>query len=318
MNISVLLPAFNAANTIEATIGTVLQQTVSPKEFIILDDGSTDATQEIVRRYGSQIKLISTQNRGAAAARNTLCSEACGDLLAFLDADDLWHPQHLERHIALAEKYPQAVASFTEHVNFTGYGGYSWDHAARAATPTELIAAINFFQRYHQSPGPFSSMSFCTVPKATLRRLRSEPFQANGAEDYYFFTALALLGPVAYSPVETVAYRVHPCSLSSNKLKVVGVAVHAYELMEKDYRIFPDRRFYSSFRKAFASKRRYYAKLLLGAGSVSAARDQLGFSLTNCWTLFSITKSLSLFALSYLPKRLQPNWPGTLRDGMAG
>lgn len=317
MNISVLLAAFNAARTIEATIDSVLRQTIPPQEFIILDDGSTDATPEIVRRYGSRIKLISTKNQGPAPARNALCSQSNGDLLAFLDADDLWHPQHLEKHCTLAEKHPQAVAFFSDHVNFKGYEDYQWDNSVLCSPKEELIPALDFFQRYHKSPGPFSSMSFCTVPRTTLAQLKKDPFQTNGAEDYYFFTQLALLGPVSYSSAKTVAYRFLPSSLSSNRVRVVAMAVHVYELMEQDYKLFPDKRFYSAFCRAFASKRRHYAKLLLGADSLSPAREQLRRSLRNCLAPSSITKSLGLLTLSYFPSKLRPRWPVGSRSEIA-
>lgn len=317
MKISVLLPAFNAARTIEATVNSVLEQTVTPTEFLILDDGSTDTTAEIVRRYGSRIKLISTENQGAACARNALCSQSSGDLLAFLDADDLWHPQHLENHSVLAKRHPKAVAFFSDHLNFAGYGDYRWEQPVTSSEVSELIPALDFFERYHKSPGPFSSMSFCTVPRSTLTRLLEAPFQANGAEDYYFFTRIALLGPVAYSPAKTVAYRFHPASLSSNKVRVVGIAVEVYELLEEEYRKFPDKKFHRAFREAFASKRRHYAKLLLGAGAIASARSQLRRSLGNCPTASSLSKSLGLLTLSYFPEGLRPRWPENTRSGIA-
>ena len=316
MNISVLLPAYNAAQTIEATINTVLRQTTAPLEFIIVDDGSTDETPDIVRRFGCRITLISTRNQGPAAARNTLCASASGDLLAFLDADDLWHPKHLETHSALAKSYPQTVAIFTNHINFSGYGEFQWDGRSSSPESEEVIPALDFFERYHRSPGPFSCMSFCSVPKTTLQMLNSEPFQANGAEDYYFFTRMALLGPVAYSPVETVAYRFHSASLSSNKLRVVGIAVQVYELMEQDYRDYPDKRFYRAFRSAFASKRRHYAKLLMGANSVALARNELRRSLSQCLSPSSVAKSAGLLALTYFPHNFRPRWPDSTRTGI--
>jgi Glycosyltransferases involved in cell wall biogenesis len=317
MKISVLLPAYNASRTIESTIKSVLSQTVSPAEFIVLDDGSTDATAEIVQRHGSRIRLISTQNQGAAAARNALCSESSGDLLAFLDADDLWHPQHLEKHCALATRYPEAVASFSDHLNFVGYEDYLWEGIQPSCEVGKLIPAFDFFQRYHKSPGPFSSMSFCTVPRSTLARFSEAPFQANGAEDYYFFSRIPLLGPVAYTPEKTVAYRFHPASLSSNRLRVVGIAVQVYELLEQEYKRFPDKQFHKAFCEAFASKRRHYAKLLLGSDAVVSARDQLRSSLWNCPSASSITKSLGLLAISYFPPKLRPRWPENVRSEIA-
>ena len=155
----------------------------------------------------------------------------------------------------------------------------------------ELISALDFFARYHKSPGPFSSMSFCSVPRSTFTRLTEPPFQANGAEDYYFFTRINLFGPIAFSSAQTVAYRFHAGSLSSNKLRVVGIAVQAYELLEREYKDFPDQRFYKAFQNAVASKRRHYAKLLFGAGAVASGRDQLRRSLGDSSAPISSTPS---------------------------
>ena len=314
MSISVLVPAFNASRTIGATLESVLHQTLPPAEIIVLDDGSTDDTAEIVRRFAPQVKLISTRNAGAAAARNTLYLQSSGELLAFLDSDDLWHPNHLQIHSALAAKFPEAVALFSEHINFDGFADYQWEKTNGAVGSSELISALDFFARYHKSPGPFSSMSFCSVPRSTFTRLTEPPFQANGAEDYYFFTRINLFGPIAFSSAQTVAYRFHAGSLSSNKLRVVGIAVQAYELLEREYKDFPDKRFYKAFQNAVASKRRHYAKLLFGASAVAAGRDQLRRSLGDSSAPISLSKSLGLLLASYLPEMLRPRWPGSSRQ----
>jgi glycosyltransferase involved in cell wall biosynthesis len=315
MKISVLMPAYNASRTIEATIAAVLRQTVTPYEFLIVDDGSTDNTAELVAGLSPHIRVIRTANQGAAAARNRLYAGASGDLLAFLDADDIWHPQHLATHCHLAQQFPGAVAYFSNHLNFSGYQDYQWQHRL-AECAAELIPALDFFRRYHRRAGPFTSMSFCSIPKATLGRLGPEPFQVNGAEDYFFFTRVALLGPIAYQPAQTVAYRFHPASLSSDKVRVVGLAVQVYELLEPEYRSYPDKRFVSAFGRAFASKRRVYAKLLLGSNEKARARIQLRQSLKNSLAPASLAKSLGLLAFSYFPPGLRPRWPQSARTGV--
>lgn len=315
MKISVLMPAYNASRTIEASIAAVLRQTVAPYEFLIVDDGSSDDTGILAARFHPQVKVIRTVNQGAAAARNTLAANATGDLLAFLDADDVWHPQHLETHSAAARQFPDAVAYFSNHLNFPGYEGYQWQGPLTRSVPA-LIPALDFFRRYHKRAGPFTSMSFCSIPKATFARLGPEPFQVNGAEDYFLFTRIALLGPIAYQPAQTVAYRFHPASLSSNKLRVVGLAVQVYELLEAEYRRYPDKRFAAAFGRAFASKRRVYAKLLLGADDKVSGRRQLQMSLKNTLAPSSIAKSLGLLIFSYFPPGLRPRWPQNTRTGV--
>ncbi|HWR06358.1 glycosyltransferase family 2 protein [Sporomusa sp.] len=94
--VSVVIPAYNAGMTIERTIQSVLNQTYPSYEILVVDDGSCDDTQEKVQRYGDSVHYIYQANAGAAAARNTGVNSAKGEWIAFLDADDEWHPQKLE------------------------------------------------------------------------------------------------------------------------------------------------------------------------------------------------------------------------------
>jgi glycosyltransferase involved in cell wall biosynthesis len=98
MHISVIIPFFNAAKTIERTLASVQNQSSPASEILVVDDGSDSADfrflESIRDRYN--FKIIRTPNRGVAAARNTGAHAATGDFLAFLDADDLWYPKYLE------------------------------------------------------------------------------------------------------------------------------------------------------------------------------------------------------------------------------
>ena len=101
--VSIITPTYNAERTIAKAIESVLSQSYSNWEMLITDDCSQDNTVEIVSRYAeadSRIRLIrSAQNNGAGVARNTSISHACGQYIAFLDADDRWMPNKLERQI---------------------------------------------------------------------------------------------------------------------------------------------------------------------------------------------------------------------------
>ena len=96
MKICVIIPAYNASATIDATIQSVLDQTHLADEILVVDDGSTDDTFARLSAYGSKIKVFRQPNQGVACARNFLCHQATGDLVAFLDADDVWHPDYLK------------------------------------------------------------------------------------------------------------------------------------------------------------------------------------------------------------------------------
>ena len=98
--VSAVIPAYNAAAWIDETLESVLAQTVAPDEVIVIDDGSTDETREIVLARGSSIRMIRQENAGAAAAWNRGFAAAACEFVAKCPADDLWEPQKLERQIA--------------------------------------------------------------------------------------------------------------------------------------------------------------------------------------------------------------------------
>src|SRR5271167_4846321 len=125
--VSVIIPAYNAAETIRETLGSVLCQTVPPDEILVMDDGSTDDTAMIVRTYEPRVTLFRQKNKGLAGARNPLCRQAHGDLVAFIDSDDLWHPCYLEVQCHQFSLHPDAVALYTGHLNLMGQGGWEWD-----------------------------------------------------------------------------------------------------------------------------------------------------------------------------------------------
>jgi glycosyltransferase involved in cell wall biosynthesis len=95
---SVIIPVYNGAATIGRALDSVTSQTQPPEEIIVVDDGSTDASAEIVAAHAGPIRLVRQQNQGVSVARNRGAAEATGDWLAFLDADDLYFPDRLKWH----------------------------------------------------------------------------------------------------------------------------------------------------------------------------------------------------------------------------
>jgi glycosyltransferase involved in cell wall biosynthesis len=98
--VSILIPAYNAEETIADTIRSAIAQTWQRKEIIVVDDGSKDRTAEVARRFGSKVKVVTTPNQRAAAARNEALRLCQGDYIQWLDADDLLMPDKIERQLA--------------------------------------------------------------------------------------------------------------------------------------------------------------------------------------------------------------------------
>jgi glycosyltransferase involved in cell wall biosynthesis len=92
--ISIIIPTFNRAHTLSRALDSVLAQTLKPKEIIVIDDGSTDNTKELLNLYPG-ITIINLNNKGVSAARNVGIEKASGDWIAFLDSDDEWRPEKL-------------------------------------------------------------------------------------------------------------------------------------------------------------------------------------------------------------------------------
>ena len=112
--ISVIIPVYGAEKYVAATVQSLLDQTYENFEALIIDDGSPDRSLEICQQFTDpRIKIIRQKNRGLAGARNTGIRHAQGDYIAFLDADDLWLPEKLAKHIEHLENSPDVGVSFS-------------------------------------------------------------------------------------------------------------------------------------------------------------------------------------------------------------
>ncbi|HEG43675.1 MAG TPA: glycosyltransferase family 2 protein [Phycisphaerales bacterium] len=115
-SVSVVMPAYNAQEHIRRAIDSVLGQTKTVDAIIVVDDGSTDRTAEIVSSYGSKVQLIRQQNAGPAAARNAGIKAARSEWIAFLDADDEWLAEKIERQSSLLMRNRQLVWSSSNFI----------------------------------------------------------------------------------------------------------------------------------------------------------------------------------------------------------
>ena len=112
--VSVIIPTFNRAALLPEALESIFRQEWPALQVIVVDDGSTDHTRELVASYGSQVEYSWQPNRGPGAARNRGLELAHGSVIAFLDSDDLWLPQKLRVEMALLDQFPEAGAVFSD------------------------------------------------------------------------------------------------------------------------------------------------------------------------------------------------------------
>ncbi|MBW2183914.1 MAG: glycosyltransferase [Deltaproteobacteria bacterium] len=112
--VSVIIPTYNRAHVLREAIDSVLSQKYSDLELLVVDDGSTDHTKEVVSSYTSKLAYIYQEHQGVSAARNRGIKHTKGDYLAFLDSDDLWLPDKLSTQMRFMEDHPEIHICYTE------------------------------------------------------------------------------------------------------------------------------------------------------------------------------------------------------------
>ena len=105
--VSVIIPSYNCARYLGRAIDSACEQTYKDYEIVLVDDGSTDDTKDVAMHYGKKVTYLYQQNQGLSAARNQGISKASGELLAYLDADDMWYPEKLERQVAFLDAHQE-------------------------------------------------------------------------------------------------------------------------------------------------------------------------------------------------------------------
>jgi glycosyltransferase involved in cell wall biosynthesis len=116
--ISVIIPVYNGRKYLREAIASVLQQEQAALEILIVDDGSSDQSAAVAAEFGTSVRVISQEHRGAGSARNNGVRNSAGELLAFLDCDDHWAPAKLARQVACFRSQPSLDIVFTHIVNF--------------------------------------------------------------------------------------------------------------------------------------------------------------------------------------------------------
>ncbi|WP_150913225.1 glycosyltransferase family 2 protein [Marinobacter halotolerans] len=208
VNISVVIPCFNASAYIAQTISSVFSQDRDDVEVIVIDDKSTDDTRGIVeqlaREYPGPVRVVCGAGKGPAAARNVGISEAGGAYVAFLDADDLWLPHKLEKQFRRLEEAGEEGLVYTDRSWVDGNGEMLSESPLQETFPegyvfTDMIA------------GNYLVTSSVLVPKEALVRVGgfSEAKEFTNCQDYHLWLRLAEIIPFYAVKEPLIKYRVH-------------------------------------------------------------------------------------------------------------
>ncbi len=217
-SISIIIPAYNAGKFIQETVNSVLSQTFADFEIIISDDGSTDSTAEIISQYTDvRIKYLHSPNAGVSAARNKGAAIATGTYLAFLDADDLFYPENLNKKLHFLKSHPEYELAFAdcdiidENSNKTGEPLIGNDE--------NVLKNLLSWNRT-VIPGPSSIL----VSRKAYRQTGGFDAKFSTAADQDFFFRIAAEFRCGRIPEPLTAYRKHGSNMHMN-----------IALMEKDH-----------------------------------------------------------------------------------
>jgi hypothetical protein len=226
----VVVPLYNGAAHIDETLTSIHRQSLRPLEVIVVDDGSTDDGAARARAHPVGANVLSQENLGVAVSRNRGLSVAEGDLITFLDQDDLWHPDHLRRAVEWLASHPGERFLFVREIAFTTLdeserlsdmdrlaGGWASIRVPRASALTDLVeradvsgsTAVQFHDLRALLRGPISTTTSFIAEKELLRLAGGFAPHARAMDDYWLLVNVARLAPIPQLDQPTVFYRVH-------------------------------------------------------------------------------------------------------------
>lgn len=234
---SVIIPAYNAAATLSRALDSVLAQTWLAHEIIVVDDGSTDATGEVVSGYTGSVHYVRQDNAGPSAARNRGVALASGEWVTFLDADDWYYPERLQQHAQMIAADPALdfLVGNYDYRDSTGallHGSMSTSpfgrellaqHGGDGQTVIEGAALGRFIS------AQFSDTRMLTLPRATFLELGGFPVELRICEDVVFLLRLCARSQRAgVSCAAGAVYLVHDDGLiRSDRLRAQTETVRA-------------------------------------------------------------------------------------------
>jgi glycosyltransferase involved in cell wall biosynthesis len=219
MLVSVIIPVFNGAATVAAAIDSALAQKFAGEfEVVVVNDGSTDTTAEVLARYGDRIRVVTQENRGLAAARNAGVANSTGEYLAFLDADDVWREDKLTKTAGLFESVSGCVLVFHDALVVDSAGQVLKDRLVSTESAHAPLLAEMLQRVWEIQP------STVVMRRAVLERIGGFPEEFGrrgyGGEDAYTFLLARECGAFGYVPEQLSSYKIS--GLSDNLVKRIG------------------------------------------------------------------------------------------------
>ena len=236
--VSVIVPAYNAAQTIDETLRSARYQTHRDLEILVVDDGSTDATPAIVARHAAldaRVRLITQDNAGVAVARNRGIAEAQSDLIAPLDADDLWAPSKIEKQLwALRQAGEKTALVYTWFAVIDAQGNVR-DLEHQPLDAGWVLRRMCRGNLVGNGSSPLMRKSAILEAGGFDPGLRSA--QAQGCEDLLLYFRIAERHDFAVVPEHLTGYRRHPETMSEDALQML----RSYHLVTEEMcRKYPD------------------------------------------------------------------------------
>lgn len=215
------MPAYNAGKTIRESVNSVISQTVRNWELIVIDDGSTDNTVAILSELAandSRIRFLQNEkNMGVSYTRNRAVALAKGKWIAFLDSDDIWLPQKLQKQLELFKKYPEMVVCYTAS-SFIDEGGKPFKYVMSA------IERLDYKTLLHKN---IMSCSSVMILSSVMKEIRMPNDKMH--EDYFVWLTVLKKFQFAYGVNEPLLiYRLCANSKSSNRIKSAKMLFNTY------------------------------------------------------------------------------------------
>jgi glycosyltransferase involved in cell wall biosynthesis len=238
--ISVIIPVYNGEKTIRETIESVLNQSFSDFELIVINDGSQDSTLDVLGSIQDpRLKVFSYPNSGVSASRNRGFSHTVGEFIAFLDADDLWTPDKLEAQLKALQENPDAAVAYS-WTDFIDETGQFLGHGSHRTVNGDVYAELLLFDFLDNGSNPL-------IRRQALTEVGNFDKEVAGAEDWDMWFRLAAHYHFVAVPSPQILYRVYTTSMSSNTSKMEAASLRvlerAYKQAPKSLQVFKKQSF---------------------------------------------------------------------------